>query len=240
MNPHMQKWHSYAALLLLVLMALALWSNLLYARPAVNLAGAEQTAQRIFYFHMGSVFAALLGFVLSLLGSVLYLIRKNLAWDSLAAAGIEVGLIGALGVLVTGSLWAKPTWNTYWTWDPRLTTTTVLVLVYVAYLLLRNGVTNLRTRALFASLYAILAYLMVPLTYYSAIWFRSIHPMMFLNASNAEATGDFSASVGPTMRVAFQGSLVAFSLLAGTLILLRWRMLRLEATMHALLATSGK
>lgn len=240
MHPKLQRWHSFAALLLLVMMGLALWGNLQYAQPAVNLSGAEQTAQRIFYFHMGAVFAALLGFVLSLFGSILYLIRKNLAWDSLAASGIEVGLIGALGVLVTGSLWAKPTWNTYWIWDPRLTTTTVLVLVYVAYLLLRNGVANLRTRALFASFYAILAYLMVPLTYYSAIWFRSIHPMMFLSASNPEATGDFSASVGPTMRVALQGSVAAFVLLAGTLILLRWRMLRLEEAMHALLVTTRK
>ncbi len=240
MNARLSRWHSYVALLLLVVMALALWGNLLYAPSAINLEGAEQTAQRIFYFHMGSVVAALLGFVLSLIGSVLYLIRRRLTWDSLAAAGIEVGLIGALGVLITGSLWAKPTWNTYWTWDPRLTTTTVLVLVYVAYLLLRNGVVNLRTRALFASFYAILAYLMVPLTYYSAIWFRSIHPMMFLNARNPDATGDFSAVVGPTMRLVLQGSLVAFGLLAGTLILLRWRMLRLEASVHALLITSGK
>ncbi len=235
MNSNLQRWHGYAAHLLFVVMALALWGNLLYAQPAINLEGAEQTAQRIFYFHMGSVVTALLGFFLSLVGGVLYLMRRKLAWDSLAAAGIEVGLIGALGVLVTGSLWAKPTWNTYWTWDPRLTTTTVLVLVYVAYLLLRNGVINPRTRALFASLYALLAYLMVPLTYYSAIWFRSIHPMMFLNASNPDAAGDFSPSVGPTMRIALQGSLVAFVLLGGTLILLRWRMLRLEEAMYSLL-----
>lgn len=234
-HPRWTKLHTYAAWLLMPCMLAALWAGLAYARPAANLAGAEQAAQRIFYVHMGTNLMALTGFVLAFLASLAYLWRRRLTWDSLSAAGIEVGLIGALGTLITGSIWAKPTWNAYWTWDPRLTTTTVLVLVYVAYLLLRNGVDNVRKRALFASIYALLAYAMVPLTYYSAVWFRSIHPMMFFN-TNPEAQGDFSAGLGISMRVALSVSIWAFVLLGLTLILLRWRMLRLDATVRTLLA----
>lgn len=227
--------HAYAAYALLACMAFALWTGLARAQPAANLEGAERVAQRIFYAHMGANVMALTGFAVSFAASLAYLWRRRLRWDSLAAAGVEVGLMGALGILVTGSLWAKPTWNTYWTWDPRLTTTTVLVLAYVAYLLVRNGLENVRTRALFASLYALLAYALVPVTYYSAVWFRSIHPLMFF-ASNDQAQGDFSAALGPTMRFALQAALAAFALLAATLIVLRWRQLRLDAQVRTLLA----
>ena len=233
--PRRDRLHMGLAWLALMGVVTALWAGLLYARPASNLEGVEQTAQRIFYTHMGMNMAALTGFVLSFLGSLMYLIRRRLDWDRLATAATEVGLIGAFGVLITGSIWAKPTWNTYWTWDPRLTTTTILVLVYVGYLLLRNGLENVRMRALFASIYALLAYVMVPLTYYSAVWFRSIHPMMFLD-SNPEGQGDFSASVGPTMSVGLQVSMVAFAILALTLILLRWRLLKLDVAVRTLIA----
>jgi heme exporter protein C len=90
-------------------------------------------------------------------------------------------VICGMGTILTGMFWAKPTWNTYWTWDPRLTTSTITVLVYLAYLLFRNGIDDRRTRARFSSIYAILAFLSVPLTFYSARWFRSIHPVVYGN-----------------------------------------------------------
>ena len=147
-------------------MAMTMWAALLYAGDAVNLAGDEQIAQRIFYLHMGSNIAALLGFLGSVIGSIGYLITRRLVWDRWAAASIELGTIFGAAVLISGAIWAKPTWNTYWTWDPRLTTATITVLIYMAYILFRNGFENPATRARFASIYALFAFFSVPLTYY--------------------------------------------------------------------------
>ncbi|MCB0097934.1 MAG: cytochrome c biogenesis protein CcsA, partial [Caldilineaceae bacterium] len=123
-------------------------------------------------------------------------------------------------------------WNTYWTWDPRLTTATITILIYVAYLLFRNGIDNRRTRALFGNIYALFAFLTVPLTYYSARWFRSIHPVVW-NGSNAEAQGDIG-NVGATMGQTITIALISFTLLFCALMIQRWRQLRLEDRLEEL------
>ena len=206
-------------------MAAVMWAALFYARSATNLAGDEQLAQRIFYLHMGCNIGALAGFLVSAVGSIAYLVTRNLSWDRLSQAAIEVGVICGLGTIITGMFWAKPTWNTYWTWDPRLTTSTITVLVYLAYLLFRNGIDDRRTRARFGSIYAILAFLSVPLTFYSARLFRSIHPVVY-GSENADAQGGFS--VGATMSQVLTISMVSFCVLFSALVILRWRQLRSE------------
>jgi len=206
-------------------MAALVWASLLYAKPAINLSGDEQTAQRIFYLHMGCNIGALAGFIVSLTGSIVYLLTRDLDWDRATQAGIEVGTIFGLGTIVTGIFWAKPTWNTYWTWDPRLTTATITVLLYIAYLLFRNGIDNRQTRARFGSIYALFAFLSLPLTYYSARWFRSIHPVVF-SGDNPEAQGGFA--LGATMTQTLFIAAIAFSLLFSSLMIMRWRILRLE------------
>ena len=208
-----------------IAMAALVWASLLYAKPAINLSGDEQTAQRIFYLHMGCNIGALAGFIVSLTGSIVYLLTRDLDWDRATQAGIEVGTIFGLGTIVTGIFWAKPTWNTYWTWDPRLTTATITVLLYIAYLLFRNGIDNRQTRARFGSIYALFAFLSLPLTYYSARWFRSIHPVVF-SGDNPEAQGDFA--LGATMTQTLFIAAIAFSLLFSSLMIMRWRILRLE------------
>ncbi len=206
-------------------MVALVWASLVYAKPATNLAGDEQLAQRIFYIHMGCNVGALIAFIVSLTGSVLYLITRNLRWDRMSQASIEIGIIIGLGTVITGSIWAKPTWNTFWTWDPRLTTATITVLVYVAYVLFRNGIDNRRTRALFGSIYALFAFLTIPLTYYSARWFRSIHPVVF-SGDNADAQGGFA--VGSTMMQTVAVGAIAFTLLFIALLIARWRQLSME------------
>jgi len=208
-----------------IAMAALVWASLLYAKPAINLSGDEQTAQRIFYLHMGCNIGALAGFIVSLTGSIVYLLTRDLDWDRATQAGIEVGTIFGLGTIVTGIFWAKPTWNTYWTWDPRLTTATITVLLYIAYLLFRNGIDNRQTRARFGSIYALFAFLSLPLTYYSARWFRSIHPVVF-SGDNPEAQGGFA--LGATMTQTLFIAAIAFSLLFSSLMIMRWRILRLE------------
>lgn len=227
-------WHGLNLLfgvLSLGAMAYFMWMSLIYAKDAQNLAGVEQVAQRIFYIHMGCIFGALFGFAMSVLGSVLYLITRNLDWDRVTQASVEVGLLFSLGTTIAGSLWSKPTWNTYWTWDPRLTSVTITLLIYMAYLLLRNGIDNRQTRARFGSIYALVAFLSVPLTYYSARWFRSIHPVVF-NGKNADAQGGFD--IGPTMGQTIGFASISFSLLFAVLVILRWRQLRLEDRVNEL------
>jgi heme exporter protein C len=215
----------------LLMMAAVMWAALIYARDASNLAGDEQLAQRIFYIHMGCNIGAFAGFLLSVAGSIVYLIKRDLDWDRVAQSAIEAGLVFGLGTIVTGMFWAKPTWNTYWTWDPRLTTSTITVLVYIAYLLFRNGIDSRRTRARFGSIYAILAFLSVPLTFFSARLFRSIHPVVFGN-ENADAQGGFA--LGDTMQQTVQFSILGFCILFSVFVILRWRQLRMEDNLSEL------
>jgi heme exporter protein C len=206
-------------------MGLLMWAAFLYARPASNLAGDEQTAQRIFYLHMGCNIGALVAYVISLAGSAGYLFTRKLGWDRITQASIEVGTICGIGTIVTGIFWAKPTWNTYWTWDPRLTTATITVLLYIAYMLFRNGIDHRHSRARFSSIYALFAFISLPLTYYSARWFRSIHPVVF-SGENPEAQGAFD--IGPSMGQTVGIAALAFSLLCISLMIYRWRQLGLE------------
>lgn len=211
--------------LTVIAMAAVMWAALIYAKSATNLAGTEQIAQRIFYIHMGAIMGAGISFLMALIGSIVYLLTRSLDWDRVTQASIEIGIILGTALTLAGSLWGKPTWNTYWTWDPRLTTTTITLLIYIAYLLFRNGIDNRQTRARFSSIYALFAFISVPLTYYSARWFRSIHPVVF-NGQNAEAQGDFS--IGATMTQTLWICTIGFCLLFSTLLILRWRQLRLE------------
>lgn len=227
-------WH-VTNLALGVLSALAtaffMWMALAYAKDAVNLQGDEQIAQRIFYIHMGCNFGALAAFLVSLTGSIVFLITRNLDWDRVTQASVEVGLLFGLGTTICGAIWSKPTWNTYWTWDPRLTSVTITLLVYMAYLLLRNGIENRQTRARFGSIYALVAFLSIPLTYFSARWFRSIHPVVF-NGKNADAQGAFD--IGPSMGQTVGVAVLAFCILFSALMILRWRQLRLEDRVNEL------
>ena len=212
-------------------MVAAMWAALLFAGEAVNLAGDEQVAQRIFYFHIGSNIAALLGFLGSVVGSIGYLLSRRLVWDRWAAASVEIGTIFGIVVLLSGAIWAKPAWNTYWTWDPRLTTAMITVLIYIAYMLFRNGFEYPETRARFASIYAIFAFLSVPLTFYSARLFRSIHPV-FVAGANQEAQGDFA--IGPSMGLTLSIAMVGFALLFLALLFHRVRQLGLEARIETM------
>ena len=221
-------WHVTGLLLnvlTLLAMAAVMWAALLYAKPATNLGGTEQMAQRIFYIHLGCWFATLAGYIMSIVGSVIYLISRRLDWDRVTQSSIELGaLFGAAGT-ITGAIWAKPTWNTYWTWDPRLTTATITVLIYFAYLLFRNGIEDRRTRALFGSIYALMASFSLPLTYYSARWFRSIHPIIW-DGANEDAQGSFD--IGVTMGHTLTVTMIGFCLLFSALMIQRMRQLRME------------
>jgi heme exporter protein C len=141
-------------------------------------APTEQTmgnVQRIFYYHVPSAWTAFLLFAINFVASVVYLIRRNPAADAIALVSAEVGVIFCTIVLITGPLWARPVWGIWWTWDVRLTSTLVLWLIYLSYLMLRRFSTSGQTPVLAASL-AIFGGLDVPLVYFSIRIFRTQHP----------------------------------------------------------------
>jgi heme exporter protein C len=145
---------------------------------ALVAAPTEQTmgeVQRIFYYHVSSAWTAFLLFTINFIASVIYLIRRSPVADAVAVVTAEVGVVFCTVVLVTGPIWARPVWGIWWTWDVRLTSTLVLWLIYVSYLMLRRFSTSGQT-PLLAAVLAVFGALDVPLVYFSIWFFRTQHP----------------------------------------------------------------
>ena len=135
--------------------------------------------QRIFYFHVPSAWVAFLGFFVVFVASILYLSTRRLLWDTVAHSAAELGVLFCSIVLFTGPIWARPAWGTWWTWEARLTTTLVLELVFVAYLVLRSQSENREQAARLSAVVGIVGFLDVPIIYYSVKIWRGQHPMVF-------------------------------------------------------------
>ncbi len=144
----------------------------------------EQTmglAQKIFYYHLPVAWWTFMAFFVNLVSSILYLIKKNDICDHIATSSAEIGLIFATLAIATGSIWGKNSWNTWWTWDPRLTTTLILWFIYTAYLAVRSMPTPNNKKI--AAVVGIVAFADVPLVFFSARLWRSIHPNVFVSES---------------------------------------------------------
>jgi len=133
---------------------------------------------RIFYIHVSVAWLAGLAFLVNWAGSILYLFRRDMRIDRWAAVSAEIGEVFTTGVLLTGSIWARVAWNTWWTWDPRLTTALVMWFLYAAYLVLRGGITRPETRAVVSAVVGIVAFVDVPVVFLSTRWWNSIHPVL--------------------------------------------------------------
>jgi len=179
--------------------------------------------QKVFYFHVAAGWTGMLGFLVSAVAGVLYLVKKKPRWDRIGFAGGEIGMVFMLICIITGSIWARPIWNTWWTWDPRLTTATIMELIYAAYLLLRQGVEEPERRARFGAVYAIIGFISVPLTFLSIRIFRTIHPVV-IGSNDPGAAGAFDMT--PRMMQVFMFSLVAFSFIFADIL---WHRIRLGA-----------
>ena len=132
--------------------------------------------QRVFYYHVPIAIVSFIAFFVVFVASIGYLVTRKSRWDSVAHAAAEVGVVFVSLALLTGIVWAKPVWGVWWTWDPRLTTTLILWLIYVAYLMLRAYVPNKSQAALYSAGLGIIGFIDVPIVYYSVQWWRSIHP----------------------------------------------------------------
>lgn len=154
-------------------MLLALYTIFIYA-PVEKTMGV---IQKIFYIHVPTAFLAYMAFFITFIASILYLYRKDSIWDTVAHCAVETGVIFCTIVLITGSIWAKPIWNVWWTWDPRLTTTLILWFTYVAYLMLGRVVKE-NQRANLAAVFGIIGFINVPITFFSIRLWRTIHPVI--------------------------------------------------------------
>lgn len=177
--------------------------------------------QKVFYFHVATAWVGMLGFVAAGVAGVAYLRTHNLKWDIVSVASVEISLVFFFITIVLGSIWAYPVWNTWWTWDPRLTSAAILEMIYIAYLLLREGLDDPERRARFGAVYTLIGGFSIPVTFLSIRLFRTIHPIVVGNG-NAEAQGGFAMS--PAMLQTMLFSIFAFSVI---FIALFWNRIRL-------------
>jgi heme exporter protein C len=181
----------------------------------------QGNVQRIMYLHVPSVLTAYLAFGLVLLGSVAYLLTRRAGWDRLAAAAAEIGVVFTAVTIVSGSIWGRPTWGVWWTWDARLTSTAVLLMVYVGYLLLRAMVEEAEMRARYAAVVGIVGAANIPIVHFSVYWWRALH-------QPAAMLGPGSAPMPGWMKVVVLVNWIAFTLLFAYFLSRRLEIARLE------------
>jgi len=175
---------------------------------------------RLMYVHVPAAWVAYLAFAVVFVSSIAYLVTKRTRWDRLAAASAEIGVVFTALTIVLGSIWAKPVWGTWWTWDPRLTTTAILLLIYVGYLAVRRLPDSPARRARWAAVVGIVGFVDVPIVHLSVRWWRSLHqaPARLLGVPD----------VSPIMGAALGIGFLAFTLTYVYLMAVRLRVGRLE------------
>ncbi len=197
---------------------LAATAMVFFYAPIEKVMGA---VQKVFYFHVAAGWIGMLSFFVAATAGVIYLITKKSIWDLVGLASVEIGIAFTLINVITGAIWARPIWNTWWTWDPRLTTATIMELVYAAYLMLRQGIEEPERRARFGAVYAIVGFLSVPLTFFSIRIFRTIHPVV-IGSNDPTAQGAFDMTT--PMLQTFLFSLLTFTFVYISLL---WHRIRL-------------
>ena len=177
--------------------------------------------QRLMYVHVPVAWVTFMAFGVVFIASVAYLKTGRMQWDRVAAASAEIGVQFCALTIVLGSLWGRPVWGTWWTWDPRLTTTAVLLLIYVGYLSLRKVADSPARRARWAAVVGVVGFIDVPIVHESVVWWRSLHQQATVLRLG---TPTIAGSMLATLLLAF----VTFSLAYGYLMAVRLRVGRLE------------
>jgi heme exporter protein C len=210
--------------------ALAILLVIAAAYASFYIAPEERTmgvVQRIFYFHVGSAWAGMDAFLVCFICNLLYIWKREQKYDWLGVAAAEVGLVLTTVVLITGPIWAKPAWGIYWTWDARLTSTFVLWLLYVSYLLLRTLVEEPDRRALLSSLFGVFAFIDVPLVFGAIRWWRTQHPAPVI-------MGGPGSGLDPTMNKVFFFSVFAMHVLTAFLLVERYGLEKMKSEVDVL------
>ncbi len=215
----------YQLLVLLTFLSIttALYFVFVFAPPELSMG----EIQRIFYFHVASAWIAFFAFFVVFCCSILFLVRQHAVFDMIGNSAAELGILFMTFVLITGPLWAKPVWNTYWTWDARLTTSFILWLIYIVYLMIRKYTETKERGARFAAVFGIIAFLQVPIVYMSIRWWRTLHPGPVLMNKGG-------GGLDPRMQVTLVVALVAFTILFLTLLIIRFRIAWMETQLFQL------
>ena len=207
--------------LIAALMVVDLYLIFMWAPTANEL--HRYNLQRILYFHVPIAWVAFLAFFIVFVSSILYLWKRSARWDALAHSAAEIGVVFATLVLITGSIWAKGFGDWWWTWEPKLTTSLILWLIYVAYLMLRSYAPNKLQGATFAAVLGIVGFIDVPIVYFAADWWAGLHPQVVTGPLAGE-----SASLDSSMRAVLMFSLFTFTLLFAFLLRERLTLRTLE------------
>jgi len=206
----------------LLTVTLAIWMAFLYA-PTEAVQG---DVQRIEYFHVAIAWVAYLAFFVVFAAGVVYLWRRDERWDWLARASAEIGTVFTTLVLITGSLWARPVFGTWWQWDARLTTTLILWFIYVGYLLLRSYTGRGEGGARNAAVLGIAGFVAVPINYLSITWWRTLHPEPRYQIGHVQAP--------PAVVITLLVAVLAFTLFYAFLMLQVYRLQRLQTEVERL------
>lgn len=195
---------------------------ILFLTPTERVMGP---VQKVFYYHVSAAWGGMLSFLAAAVGGIGYLSSRKEHWDWLSMSAVEVGLVFGLIAILSGMIWAQPIWNTWWVWDPRLTTTAIMELIYLAYFILRGSLDTPETRARLGAVYAIISAATVPLTFFSIRLFRTIHPVVVAPGGSS----DSAFNMTPRMQAAFFSSLFVFTLVLIDLVWHRYRLAKLRA-----------
>jgi heme exporter protein C len=206
------------------------WSGLVVA-PTDAVQGPPQ---RLMYVHVPAAWVAYLAFAVVVVCSVAYLRRRDLTWDRRAQAAAELGVGLTALTIALGSLWGRPVWGVWWTWDPRLITTTVLLLVYIGYLAVRGVQADPHAAARRGAVLGIVGFANVPIVHFSVVWWRTLHqPATVLRPGG-------TAPIEPAMLAALLTGVVAFTLAGAWLYLRRVRLLAAVAPVPAAVPAAGE
>lgn len=186
---------------------------------------AQGNVQRLMYVHVPAAWLAFLAFFVVFLMSVLYLIQRDPRWDRVAASSAEIGVVFTVVTLLLGMMWGKPTWGVYWTWDPRLTTTAILLAIYVGYLALRSFADEEDRRARWSAIVGVIGFANVPIVYMSVTWWRTLHQ-----------PPSSPRSVAPDILWTLMLNLAAFTIVYAYLMVRRVRLAKLEGELEKRMA----
>ncbi len=175
-----------------VLMLVALYMVFIFA-PDTQPGIETNVVQRIFYFHVPLAWIAFLAFLIVFIASIIYLRNREKKWDSIASTSAEIGLVFTTLFLLTGSIWAKPEWGVWWTWDSRLTSSLILWLIYIAYFIIRSYISEEGQRARFSSVIGIIGFIDVPIVVITIFLWRTQHPT--IEAMDPRVTATLMVSI---------------------------------------------
>ena len=210
-------------IILTILTGMLLISTLLMVFFYAPIEAEMGIVQKIFYFHVPSAYAMYLGWGTCTLGSIIYMIKRTEKWDMVAQSGAELALLFATLVMITGPLWGRKSWGAYWTWDPRLTSSLLLTLIIVSYVLLRT-LSSGEIERRFAAVLSILGACVVPIIHISVTRWRGQHPTVI---------GSKGGGLAPEMKLTFFMGLISFTALFAVLL---WRRYGLEKNRRRLAA----